>query len=206
MTYQVINPFIQFVDTASGQPLGAGQLYFGRQDSDPKNQPANRINVYAVQDNGSEVLLSQPVTLNAAGQPQYNGSVKMLKVETYSAELAYAVQVFNKNGAQKGYCPRVLSMVDLQSLAATNSTVSIGGVAAGIIAKHSSGFVTPEDFGALGNGVNDDTSAWQAAAATGLEIRCPSEKNYLVSQQITDRKSTRLNSSHVSVSRMPSSA
>lgn len=112
MSYQVINPFIQFVDTANGQPLGAGQLYFGRQDSDPKNQPANRINVYAVQDNGSEVLLSQPITLNAAGQPQYNGSVKQIKVELYAGENSYAVQVFSKSGAQKGYSSRVYPPID----------------------------------------------------------------------------------------------
>lgn len=185
MSYQVINPFIQFVDPINGKPLSGGSVYFGRQDSDPKNQPANRINVYAVQDNGSEVLLSQPITLNGAGQPQYSGSVKQLKIDLYTGESAYAVQVFSSGGSQKGYSARVYSMADLASLAAVNSTVLIGGVAAGIVAKHVSGFVTPEDFGALGNGVNDDTTAWQAAAATGLEIRCPAEKTYLVSQAIT---------------------
>lgn len=185
MSYQVINPFIQFVDPINGKPLSGGSVYFGRQDSDPKNQPANRINVYAVQDNGTEVLLAQPITLNGAGQPQYSGSVKQIKVDLYTGESAYCVQVFSSSGSQKGYSARVYSMVDLASLAAANSTVPIGGVAAGIVAKHVSGFVTPEDFGALGNGVNDDTAAWQAAAATGLEIRCPSEKSYLVSQAIT---------------------
>ena len=160
MSYQVIDPFLQFVNPASGQPLGAGSVYFGRQDSDPKNQPSNRINVYAVQDNGTEVLLSQPITLNAAGQPQYNGSVKQLRVDMYGTELSYAVQVFNKSGAQKGYSPRVTAMVDLLGLGAVNSTVLIGGVTAGNIAQ-----------------------AYNQ-----------------------DRKSTRLNSSHVSESRMPSSA
>ncbi len=127
MSYQVINPFIQFVDPTNGNPLSAGSVYFGRMDSDPKNQPANRINVYAVQDNGTETLLAQPITLNGAGQPQYSGSVKQLKVETYTGESAYCVQVFSKSGSQKGYSARVYGMIDLQSLAAVDSTVVIAG-------------------------------------------------------------------------------
>ena len=140
MSYQVINPFIQFVDPINGNPLSAGQVYFGRMDSDPKNQPTNRINVYAVQDNGTEVLLAQPITLNGAGQPQYSGSVKQLKIENYSGEDAYAIQVFSKSGAQKGYSPRVYSVLDLSSgvskaaLADVDSTVSIAGVLAKYVA------------------------------------------------------------------------
>lgn len=112
MSYQVINPFIQFVDPINGKPLSGGSVYFGRQDTDPKNQPANRINVYAVQDNGTEVLLAQPITLNGAGQPQYSGSVKQLRVELYAAEKFYSLQLFNKNGAQKGYSSRASAPVD----------------------------------------------------------------------------------------------
>lgn len=127
MSYQVINPFIQFVDPINGNPLSAGSLYFGRIDSDPKNQPSNRINVYAVQDNGSEVLLSQPIQLNGAGQPSYGGSVKQIKVELYGTETAYAIQTFSRNNSQKGYSPRVYSLVDIESLASISSTVVIAG-------------------------------------------------------------------------------
>lgn len=101
MSYQVINPFIQFVDPINGKPLSAGSVYFGRQDSDPKNQPANRINVYAVQDNGTEVLLSQPIQLNGAGQPQYSGSVKQIRVDLYAGELAYAIQYLARMARKK---------------------------------------------------------------------------------------------------------
>lgn len=142
MSYQVINPFPQFVDPANGNPLSGGSLYFGRMDSDPKNQPANRINVYAVQDNGTEVLLSQPIQLNGAGQPQYSGSVKQLKVEAYSNEDAYAIQVFNRRGSQKSYTPRVYLALDASSgvskaaLASTESTIDISGVTAKSVAIH----------------------------------------------------------------------
>lgn len=162
MSYQVINPFIQFVDPINGKPLSAGDVYFGRMDSDPKNQPANRINVYAVQDNGTEVLLSQPIELNGAGQPQYSGSVKQIKVELYAGESAYAIQLFNKNDSQKGYSPRVYGVVDILSLGAVNSSVSVGGVTAGNLARKYSEFVSINDFGALG--VGNDKAVFQAAA------------------------------------------
>lgn len=133
MSYQVINPFIQFVDPINGKPLSGGSVYFGRQDSDPKNQPANRINVYAVQDNGTEVLLAQPITLNGAGQPQYSGSAKQLKIELYTGESAYCVQVFSSSGSQKGYSARVypsldpISGVTKDALADVASSIVIAG-------------------------------------------------------------------------------
>lgn len=159
MSYQVINPFIQFVDPINGNPLSAGQVYFGRMDSDPKNQPANRINVYAVQDNGTEVLLSQPITLNGAGQPQYSGGVKQLRVEMYGDEMVYAAQIFNKNGSQKGYSPRASNLIDLVTLGAAGSTVLIAGVEAQELVSR---VVTPEMFGAVGNGVANDSLAIKA--------------------------------------------
>lgn len=143
MTYQVINPFIQFVDPRNGNPLSAGSVYFGRQDSDPKNQPANRLNVYAVQDNGTEVLLSQPITLNGAGQPQYGGSVKQIKVEFYSGESAYAIQVYSMQGALKGYSPRVTSLIDLESLGAVGSTILIAGVPANKVSVFGRKYIAP---------------------------------------------------------------
>lgn len=130
MSYQVIDPFLEFTNPANGQPIGIGSVYFGRPDSDPKNQPSNRINVYAVQDNGTEVLLSQPITLNAAGQPQYNGSPKQLRIELAGSDTSYCVQVFDKNGAQKLYTARVVPAVDLVSLASQSSQVVVGGATA----------------------------------------------------------------------------
>lgn len=133
MSYQVINPFIQFVDPINGNPLSAGTVYFGRMDSDPKNQPSNRINVYAVQDNGTEVLLSQPITLNGAGQPQYSGSVKQIKIELYTGELAYSIQVFSKSGAQKGYSARVYGLAQLSDFTALPSIKSLTGYTSGVV-------------------------------------------------------------------------
>jgi parallel beta-helix repeat protein len=188
MSYQVINPFIQFVNPANGQPLSVGQLYFGRKDSDPKNQPANRINVYAVQDNGAEVLLSQPIQLNAAGQPQYNGSVKQIKVELYTGEDAYAVAVYDKNAALKSYCPRVGSVITTDELAEIGSTVVIAGTEAWKIANAANMFVNVKNFGAKGDGVTDDylaiNQAVKFAADNGGGVVFYPKGTYLISRAI----------------------
>lgn len=178
MSYQVINPFIQFVDPINGKPLSGGSVYFGRMDTDPKNQPANRLNVYAVQDNGSEVLLSQPITLNGAGQPQYNGSVKQIKVELYTGELAYAIQVFNSSGSQKGYSSRVYSIVDLAALAAADSSVVIAGEEAWKMATKLRSvnclmFVDPTNHAAAISGAYNVGSAVQAAVNAAVALDLP---------------------------------
>lgn len=170
MSYQVINPFIQFVDPINGKPLSGGSVYFGRQDSDPKNQPSNRINVYAVQDNGTEVLLSQPITLNAAGQPQCNGSPKQLKIELAGSDTSYCVQAFDRNGAQKLYTARVVPAVDVVNLGVANSTVLIAGVTSSDLIKQyngidTSGVVFAINYGVVADGVTDCTAAYNAARA-----------------------------------------
>lgn len=167
MSYQVIDPFLEFTNPANGQPIGIGSVYFGRPDSDPKNQPSNRINVYAVQDNGTEVLLSQPITLNAAGQPQYNGSPKQLRIELAGSDTSYCVQVFDKNGAQKLYTARVTPALDSFSgvtkaeLATPNSTIVVAGVEAFKVSQWAKQVYLPEFFGAVA-GEADSTSKLQA--------------------------------------------
>lgn len=42
-------------------------------------------------------------------------------------------------------------------------------------------FVTPETFGAVGDGTTDDLTAWQAAVASGKEIRPTNNKRYYLS-------------------------
>lgn len=179
MSYQVINPFIQFVDPINGKPLSGGSVYFGRQDTDPKNQPSNRINVYAVQDNGTEVLLAQPIRLNGAGQPQYSGSVKQLKIELYSSELAYSLQLFAASGSQKGYSPRASAPVDALSIGLLNSSVIVAGVPASTVAALSQGSVSLDFYGVPVAPVDCSSallSAIQAADAAGLRLVFPNKR------------------------------
>jgi hypothetical protein len=66
-------------------------------------------------------------------------------------------------------------------LASVNSTVMVGGVEAGGIAKRISGYVTPEEFDAIGDGVADDTTPvfnWLTALAANTRLTGLANKNY----------------------------
>ncbi|WP_336062278.1 hypothetical protein [Serratia sp. 201] len=45
-------------------------------------------------------------------------------------------------------------------------------------------YVTPEEFGAAGNGVIDDTAAFTAALSTGKNVYCSSTANYRITAQL----------------------
>jgi len=90
-TYQAVNPLLAFCDSYTGRPLANGKLYFGRRDTDPKGNPSMRINVYAVQPDGTETLLSQPILLNIAGQPTYNGNPTQLKIQLYGTDVTIKI-------------------------------------------------------------------------------------------------------------------
>lgn len=45
-------------------------------------------------------------------------------------------------------------------------------------------YVTPEEFGAVGDGVADDTAAIQAAMTTGKNVYCSSTANYRITSQL----------------------
>jgi hypothetical protein len=163
MTAQVLNPFIRFVDKTTGRPLNNAQVYFGKVATDPKNNVASRITVKAVQPNGSEVTIAQPVTTNTAGYMQSGGSVAQLTVEPDAAEDAYCIQVFDESGVQQFYAAEVNQMIDFPTLADPDSNIVISGMPASTIVRKANEFKTVADYGVVGDGIANDTAALQAA-------------------------------------------
>ncbi|HGB2374802.1 TPA: phage tailspike protein, partial [Salmonella enterica subsp. enterica serovar Waycross] len=71
-------------------------------DTDPTN-PANQIQVYVENEDGSHVSVSQPIVINSAGYPVYNGQIaKFVTVQGHS------MAVYDAYGAQQFYYPNVL--------------------------------------------------------------------------------------------------
>jgi hypothetical protein len=68
MSYTFQNPFAYFNNPANSNPVGLGRLYVGLIDTDPVT-PSNQVQVYAVQPDGSELAIPQPVVLLAGGVP-----------------------------------------------------------------------------------------------------------------------------------------
>ncbi|MHA0749954.1 phage head-binding domain-containing protein [Escherichia coli] len=114
-----------FTMARSFKAVANGKIYIGKIDTDPVN-PENQIQVYVENEDGSHVPVSQPIIINAAGYPVYNGQIaKFVTVQGHS------MAVYDAYGAQQFYFPNVLKYdpdqlrVDLSS---SNGYAIIGGL------------------------------------------------------------------------------
>ncbi|HGG1693501.1 TPA: phage tailspike protein, partial [Escherichia coli] len=91
-----------FTMARSFKAVANGEIYIGKIDTDPVN-PENRIQVYVENEDGSHVPVSQPIIINAAGYPVYNGQIaKFVTVQGHS------MAVYDAYGTQQFYYPNVL--------------------------------------------------------------------------------------------------
>ena len=91
-----------FTMTRSFKAVANGKIYIGKIDTDPVN-PENQIQVYVENEDGSHVPVSQPIIINAAGYPVYNGQIaKFVTVQGHS------MAVYDAYGTQQFYYPNVL--------------------------------------------------------------------------------------------------
>lgn len=91
-----------FTMARSFKAVANGKIYIGKIDTDPVN-PENQIQVYVENEDCSHVPVSQPIIINAAGYPVYNGQIaKFVTVHGHS------MAVYDAYGAQQFYFPNVL--------------------------------------------------------------------------------------------------
>lgn len=91
-----------FTMARSFKAVANGKIYIGKIDTDPVN-PENQIQVYVENEDGSHVPVSQPIIINTAGYPVYNGQIaKFVTVQGHS------MAVYDAYGAQQFYFPNVL--------------------------------------------------------------------------------------------------
>lgn len=106
--YLISMPANTFSMPRQFKAVANGKIYIGLPDTDPAN-PANRIPVYIVNEDGSEVQVSQPIVINAGGFPVYNGQiVKFVTKQNYSM----AVYDSTGNGGVQQFYWSDLSNVD----------------------------------------------------------------------------------------------
>lgn len=115
-----------FTMARSFKAVANGKIYIGKIDTDPVN-PENQIQVYVEKEDGSHVPVSQPIIINAAGYPVYNGQIaKFVTIEGHSMAVydAYNVQQFYYPNVLK-YDPDMLR-TDLSSPTGTSLVGSLG--------------------------------------------------------------------------------
>ncbi|WP_368877969.1 phage tailspike protein [Proteus mirabilis] len=84
------------------QAASNGKIYIGKIDTDP-TLPENQIQVYLENEDGSHIPVPQPLIINQAGFPVYNGQIaKFVTVEGHS------MAVYDSYGTQQFYYPNVL--------------------------------------------------------------------------------------------------
>ncbi|HAJ6530145.1 TPA: hypothetical protein HNC63_10405 [Escherichia fergusonii] len=129
----VSQPSQLFTLSRSFKANANGKIYIGQIDTDPVN-PENQIQVYMESEDGSHVPVSQPITINAAGYPVYNGQIaKFVTVQGHS------MAVYDAYGSQQFYFPNVLKYDPDQlerRLSENNSSAIISGVTASKIASN----------------------------------------------------------------------
>ncbi len=84
------------------QAASNGKIFIGKIDTDP-TIPENQIQVYLENEDGTTVPVQQPLIINQAGYPVYNGQIaKFVTVQNHS------MAVYDAYGAQQFYYPDIL--------------------------------------------------------------------------------------------------
>ncbi len=153
-----------FTMARSFKAVANGKIYIGKIDTDPVN-PENQIQVYVENEDGSHVPVSQPIIINAAGYPVYNGQVaKFVTVQGHS------MAVYDAYGTQQFYFPNVLKYDPDQLRQQLEDPDGANKYPKLQIARWRDSYDV-RGWGAIGDGVHDDTSALSEllSVATGGE-------------------------------------
>jgi hypothetical protein len=174
---EIVSPFQQFFDT-SGAPLTNGAIYIGAANLDAETNP-----IAVFWDEALTIPAAQPIrTLN--GYPARNGAPGRLYVNAAS----YSITVRNAQSRimYSDLDVTVASSLDdfKAELAAPSGSNLIGFLQSGANATFRTlqskmrDAVSVDDFGAVGDGITDDTSAIQAAISSGAKLIAFGGKTY----------------------------
>jgi hypothetical protein len=174
-----IQPTYPIFTDIDGQPLEAGYVWIGTANLDPQTNP---ITVYW--DAALTILAPQPIR-TLAGYPSNNGTPARLYVNS-----DYSIRVMNKNGSVVYSAPAATERYSDVVVTANAEDVIYdppftNAVQTNVEAKLAQ-TVSVQDFGAVGDGVTNDTAAIQAALNESfIELGAG---NYLISSGLNVTK------------------
>ncbi|EFD4927008.1 hypothetical protein F2M41_17325 [Escherichia coli] len=142
-----------------------GKIYIGQPDTDPTN-PANQIQVYVENEDGSHMPVPQPIIINAGGFPVLGGQIKkFVTVQNYSMSIydAYNAQQFYFEDVAKydpdQFSKRLASTSDGEGDELVGVKQPFSGAKGRTQHDKNAEFVTLFDFPNIaGDGIADDTA------------------------------------------------
>jgi hypothetical protein len=174
---QLAPPYPIFTDK-NGDPLDAGYLYFGTINLNPETNP---IQVYY--DSALTQPAAQPLR-TSNGYVMRNGSPALIY-----ANSQFSVTVRNKNNELVIYSPVGFGIIPGTPYSTDQVVYNEGSTSAvdRILTARLQDYVSVKDFGAVGDGVTDDTAAIQAAANSGASKLWFPQGTYNVTQGLNLR-------------------
>ncbi|EGM1787267.1 hypothetical protein ILY44_000199 [Salmonella enterica subsp. enterica] len=158
-----------FTMAQSFKAVANGKIYIGKIDTDPVN-PENQIPVYLEREDGTHIQVPQPIVINSAGYPVYNG-----QIAKFVTEQVHSMAVYDAYGTQQFYYPNVLTYAPDQFKLQLSQPGGAGFVGFShaetypdwTLGKHDQNIVYPTDapFNAPTDGTTDATTALQSAIA-----------------------------------------
>jgi len=172
-----------------GQPLDNGYVWIGVRNLDPQTNP---VNVFW--DAALTVAAPRPIR-TIGGYPSRNGAPGRL----YVGADDYSVRVTNKNGTFVYGAPEASERLPFSLISGNLGSDRVrfqpagAGAVATTVQSKLREFVSVKDFGAVGDGVADDTAAIQAAIdfAGSRDVFFPTA-SYKISSSLVLRNGNRL--------------
>lgn len=162
-----IQPTYPIFTDIDGQPLEDGYVWIGQVNLDPQTNP---INVYW--DGALTISAAQPIR-TLAGYPSNSGTPARLYVNS-----DYSIRVMNKNGSTVYSASAATERYNSVVVDLTFTQTGTGAVTRTIDAKLLEALPSPEDFGAVGDGVADDTTPMQELFDAHVQVRLLPGKTY----------------------------